>query len=277
MKLPDFIKFSEFNILRDKMGAPLLETIAFKQDINRLSIVELEILASKGIDILSKDINILDDGTLAYKDRRIIIYIRDIMHFNKYGNSMPKFHLANCTTLQSMRSGGRFSRYVGSIRTDGIFEVNQFISGRKENQNVKLNVCKNCLGYLNYKNYLDNKNSIFQEFQLKEFFKIYPTDFHRKPIHTNATAPLNEYSNDWQTISYQKRTQVNWCCEKCGTNLNDKNLRKYLHVHHKDGSKHNNRQRNLQALCINCHANEPFHSHMKETPDFKKFNSLTAQ
>ena len=274
MKLPDFEIFEPFNSLRKKMKAPLIETSEFKQSINRLSVAELEVLASKGIDIAPEEIIVLDDGTLAYKDRRVVIYIRDVSHFGQY-NTMPKFHLVNCKTLQDMRSKGKFSKYVGSIRTDGIFEVNKISSGKKAvNQHLELDVCKNCLSHLDYKQYSRNKYQVFNNFSLEEFFEEYPTDFLSTPMHSSATSPLNTYADDWYTISQNKKERVNWHCEKCNIDLRHPSHRRFLHVHHVDGRKENNHSYNLKALCIKCHSEEPMHGHMKAMPDLKEFEGI---
>jgi hypothetical protein len=52
-------------------------------------------------------------------------------------------------------------------------------------------------------------------------------------------------------------------------------LRKYLHTHHINGRKDDNRDDNLQALCIACHADLPAHEMIKSTPDYREFMRLT--
>jgi len=46
---------------------------------------------------------------------------------------------------------------------------------------------------------------------------------------------------------------------------------KYLHVHHRNGQKNDNRDSNLAVMCVACHAEQPMRGHMKFTPDYKAF------
>jgi hypothetical protein len=67
----------------------------------------------------------------------------------------------------------------------------------------------------------------------------------------------NGYLSNWPQLSEAYRQSVNWRCENpaCRVNLSDPEHRKYLHTHHLRGTKHNSR-RDLEALCLLCHAME---------------------
>ena len=159
MMLPDFIEFELFNRLRRLMNAPLPEKFSSGYTINRLTHDDLD-KALEGIEGATvddiSDVEVLPDGTLGYKHRRVLLYIRDRRAFREYEphNNLPKFHVANCKTLEDMREHGQFEKYVISARSDGKFKMNFIYGfGREESAICELKICKWCLGSLDYKGY----------------------------------------------------------------------------------------------------------------------------
>ena len=72
---------------------------------------EVQELATKGIDIPLREIGILNYGTFTYKGKRVAVYIRDVASYhNDY--SLPKFHLAMCETLLTMKGEGRYEKAI---------------------------------------------------------------------------------------------------------------------------------------------------------------------
>ncbi len=164
-------------------------------------------------------------------------------------------------------------KYVASINTNGKFKVN-LIHGNswvEKDKDVVLKVCMNCLTTLNYKGYRfsNNKYQIHNTFKIDEFFQQYKNQDLNRPRHTNITAPINNYTNDWPEISEKLKRKHHYICEKCSKDLSQD--KKFLHVHHIDGIRSNNNDYNLKVLCIGCHANEPGHGHMKLLPDFREY------
>lgn len=265
MKLPDFKVNNLFNQLRTQMNARLVD---WSEGGLWNSIDIDEILETTGHDISPEELSVANDGTLEYKGRKVVVYIRDQrVQYQPY-----KFHVADCKKLTEMRDNDRYHRYVVSNRTDGTFTVNSYERGRivKKAAAEKLTICKYCLNHLNYKGYVSSngqtRTRIYNSFELNEFFRKYPSQITIKPAHTNVTAPADEYTVNWENISRGYRESANWRCEQCHVSLRDK--REYLHVHHKDGNKNNNIRENLQALCIACHANLPYHDHLLRTSEF---------
>lgn len=282
MKLPDFTTFRPLNKIRELMKAPLPDDVSLRHDIGRLTLLDLEAMEGSGLDIEIDDIRELEDGTLAYKDSRVLLYIRDIplYHNRSFQDSLPKFHVANCDTLKRMKANKRYDRYVVSVRKDGKFEV-IFIrgNGRNKTDTCELKICKNCLNYISYKGYADawqpQKVEIYNNFQITEYFEKYPRSIIvTPPTHDNYSAPLNDYGPGFRETSRRYRAENDWSCEKCKVDLSHTTHRKYLHTHHINGLKYDNTPGNLQALCIQCHANEPMSAHIENLPDYKEFIRL---
>ncbi|ACS83825.1 HNH endonuclease [Musicola paradisiaca] len=276
-ELPDFLKVKKLNELRHSMQAEIIPPIS---DIKIKTLDIDELLATTGIDTSIEDIKVNQDNTFDYNNKKVILHIRDV---NTYGKeiTLPKYHLANCRTLQGMWRRNRSGRYVVATRSDGLFIIKHLdASGTEwETKETRLNVCKSCLETLNWKGYssksYQERMTIFNQFSLKEFFEKYPNSKTTyRAEHTDISAPTNTYSNDFNTISKQYRESIHWHCEQCGINLKEKNLNKYLHVHHRDGQKNNNQRSNLQALCIECHSKQDNHGHMNSHHDLAIFLTL---
>lgn len=268
------IKNIEINFIRNEKIS-IKEKLEIKNiEINfirneKISIEEIEKLENEGIEIDINDIDIKPDGTLTYKNRRVLIYIRDVYKF------LPKFHLCNCSTFQDMVFKGRKSRYVVSSRDDGNFVVNFMNNNFKNTKinrdgSIKLDVCLNCLKELDWDN-ISRKNSteranIIKSFNLEDFFRIYPKDIiNSEGLLSDKSAPLNTYTDSWKKISSLLRKKVNYRCQKCGKDFSES--KHLLDVHHKNGQKNDNRDSNLIVLCRNCHSLEPMHNHLKAQND----------
>jgi len=266
MKLPDFTADPDLLDLRKKMGAN--ETVAFVlSKPNTLSQEELNALGREGIEVSYDEITFLADGTLAYKDSRVVVYIRDV---SVYGgrSTNPKFHVFHCRTLTQMRENNRFDRYVVATRDDGQFWLRKDKGRKRKESWERLDVCQNCLDALNFENFpslpYPKKMDAVKAFSIARFFEQFPKSlFIKQPTHSAMTAPSNEYTPDFSAIALRLKEKREWRCEKCPRDLSDQKLRKYLQVHHKNGLKYDNAEENLQVLCLECHSKEFLHSHMR--------------
>lgn len=280
MKLPDFYSSPELDALRRRMGIPAgkygnLESKGVRPTLDP---DELAKLAGEGLDVDSLDhVEILPDGTLAYKDRRVLLYIRD---WNSYGgrkDSEPKFHIAGCNVLSNMKRMKRFARYVIASKTDGEFEVIISDGYTKRRATRHLAVCQTCLAHLAFEGFSieqpkQTRLQFVSSFGLDRFFEAYPLSLHSEvPDHFSDSAPENDYAPDFSPRSQKMRQDANWTCEGCRVRLAGPGEQRYLHVHHVDGSKWNDSPTNLRVLCIKCHASQPLHGHMKRLPDYIDF------
>jgi hypothetical protein len=279
MSLPEFLEFEPLNRLRRLMNASLPTEFSSGYVINHLTHDDLdralEDIEGVTVDDIS-DVHVLPDGTLAYRDRRVLLYIRDKRAFREHDprEKLPKFHVANCKMLEEMRENGRFERYVISTRTNGRFKMNFIYEFGTRGEIHELNVCKLCLAQLQYKGYRDHRNDkrIYDTFALHEYFAAYPKNqIVALPVHTDDTAPLNEYRNSFPQASQRYRAEIGWRCQNCGIDLSKPSHHKYLHTHHLNGQKYDDRAGNYKALCIRCHAEEPMHAHLRYSPDYQDF------
>ena len=285
MKLPTFEDFAPFVSLRQRMGATNLGTFEVYFPRVMLSASEKAELDERGIEIEDiGEVRVLDDGTLAYKNSRVLVHIRDVHKYQRFSpipRELPRFHVANCRTLQEMRLKNRFGRYVVATRDDGKFVIN--IQSRYRTWEELLSelwVCKNCLDHLQFDGYSHQlgrtrKEMLFNRFSLGVFFEKYPkSPIATSPAHSDISSPLDDYPNNWREISDNYRQKVGWSCEECTVSLAVPKYRKFLHVHHVNGIRSDCDDTNLQALCVRCHSDLPDHAHMRNTPDVRAFDAL---
>lgn len=282
IRLPDFLDDIGLNAVRDAMGAYNLGTFSGPKPAKTLTRSDLDRLVSVGIDISSLDeVTQHSDGTLVYKGRRIVLYIRDINVYRGGGAShddLPKYHVANCRTLDDMRAQNRFGRYVVAANVTGEFSINQ-IRGkdRVTSTTERLNVCQNCLTHLRFDGFeqglaISVKRQIRDQFTLTRFFDRYPHDVvSADDAENELTAPLNDYPGEFGRYATAAKQRAGYRCEDCGILLADRHLRRYLHAHHINAIKYDNAPENLRALCIRCHACQPGHGHMRSLKEYKEF------
>ena len=122
-------------------------------------------------EIPSTEIKCAINGILIYDDKPVIVYIRDQIIFeNAKHRSEPKFHIAQCSTLNQMLNQNRYAKYVVSTRTDGLFKINYIKNNKviRTNEKEKLYVCKHCLQKINWNGYKkasdEEKNFIYEKF-----------------------------------------------------------------------------------------------------------------
>jgi hypothetical protein len=231
------------------------------------SIAEIEAELIRGREVHLDELESIS-GLLAFEGRQVLLYIPD--QGNRIGDVLngnrdagKKFHIAHCTTLESMKNSGRFERYIATTDISGTFSLGGMDIAMKEiTGKGKLYVCQNCLNMLNYKQAKVKRNAkqIREDFDLNIFFETFSSCFRFLPVRTEVEAGSTVYASNWREISDSLRESANWICDKCHIHL--ANARHLLHVHHIDGVKSNNSRSNLKVLCKACHRMEPLHDHM---------------
>lgn len=288
MKLTNFLTFQPFVDARRNMGIredKLGDLNAIVVATSGLSLEKLEALSNGGLDIESLDeVKVNSDGTLSdeKQSKRVLLYIRDVSGYSFF-ESDPRFHFANCQTLQEMRVNSRFGRYVIAIEDTGNFSVH--VGKSLKPTPKRLQVCMNCLDCLKFQGYDRNqeksaRKAAVASFNIQTFFKLYPKSLHAQiPEFTEEDAPRNLYHEDFKVLSKEVRAERAWRCEgdECGVDLSKAAHRKYLHVHHIDGQKNRNARSNLQVLCLYCHSRQYQHQHMFTSPNYDDFAKLRRQ
>ena len=89
--------------------------------------------------------------------------------------------------------------------------------------------------------------------------------------HEGVELDLFGYTRDWDDVSRQYREKHDYTCEHCGLRLDDVYDRQYMHVHHINGDKLNNKESNLKCLCLYCHAHIDSHHYKRLTTGANKF------
>lgn|SRR5690606_10335391 len=236
---------------------------------DEMPLERIDIELVKGIEIQLSDLESVD-GLLAYKGRHVILYIRD--HAGGFDDAIrdpengKRFHVADCETLEYMRSQGRFERYVVTQSTTGDFEISgtSYATGRIASGVARLKVCKNCLRKLNYDSYAlarsSERNKKRDAFDLLKFFETYSTRFRQLPRGLADRQEASGYSPSWPETSRRLREAASFTCEGCTVSLRDHP--ELLHVHHVNGIKNDDRRSNLRVLCKDCHRKEPMHGHI---------------
>lgn len=277
MKLINFYESKQLNELLEKMGAPLEYMGASNswQNIDETKLEELLRTGEAEIDV--NDIEIVD-GVFEYKGQKVIVYIRD--QYAQFYDKGYKFHLTRCSTIGKAFQAKRNSRYVISLRTDGMFKINLLKEDVivQEGKIESLMVCKNCLTSINYRGYSgtswNGKTQIYQNFNLKEYFELYKSSSLNKGLFDDADkAPLNTYNEDFHLTSRKVKERDSYKCVECYVDMSKPEYRKFAHVHHIDAHKANDSLSNLITLCIECHSDKPGHQRLKYTTDFQDFIS----
>lgn len=234
-------------------------------------------------EIENGDIDIKDDETnvgIFFTDKNGVkhvgfLYLQDYK-LDEYGP--PKYHLCNCTTIKSFKLNGYFDHYRWA-NTKDVTVINR-ATGIEVHYD-HLDLCKNCISLIRdvaghdafhtserfvefVKNHVYGNEEIEEDIRsgssgetviaksIKKELGITNTDF-------GAEYDIFGYVHGWEQISKEYREKHDYTCERCGIHIEDPYDRRFIQVHHRDGNKANNRESNLECLCINCHAHIDIH------------------
>lgn len=281
MKLIEFSRDEHLNLLRRKMGADNLGTFIHVESPQKLTPIELDQLASGGIDVTLADIRILDDGTLGYKDSRVLVYSRDVSLASGPEETIwqiPRFHFANCKKLQDARQRNRWAPYVVAVKEDGDFAINKVHAwGKTERGALRLVVCENCLSALAYEGFSHElpehkRRRIIASFSIWRFFKKYPKCLVvEDSAREFAAAGTKGQVQDFSEFSARMKREKGYRCDHCKIVLASPSVHKFLHVIYDEAARKSPNPKDVTVLCLRCHAEHPRQEHMKSQLEYREF------
>lgn len=236
-KTPPIYDFNKFKAALERLGYTIGEAKPY---------TPLEVADVNLSNIQSGEVEITDEGIFyvnpnTSNKQQIFLYMRN---YNMADWGKPRFHITNCTTLQALGTKRYRRANTGTVI---VYDTSQ----ERDVEVSGLPLCKHCLKIIQAAMQLDYGSDMTSD----EFEQILRAAGEDTENDQEPDTDLEGYTWKWPKISEAYRTKRNYTCEVCGFHPENRMDRRFLHVHHKDGRKTNNRESNLQCLCIACHSN----------------------
>ena len=266
--MAEWTKFKELSDVLAKMGIVLspIEPLPPIDVIKGEDLDDLVTVASGGVYHVDPTKGTVTRLTFNICDKDIMWIKRDfekceqVIQKEEFDNTelieaLHKYHFTYCRTLEDFHKKNQQSRYYGSSRWTGGFLYSYIKDNKviKKNDKQTLFPCNYCLKNLKRKT---GRKYNQRDFDIKDALEVPPPS-------GDITGQLecewipNIYSDDFSAISARLKKEKDYTCEDC-----KKKAKEYLHCHHINHLKHDNRQINLRVLCRDCHSE--YHSHMKK-------------
>ena len=155
-----------------------------------------------------------------------------------YGD-VSRFHLTKCKVIDDFISKGMFNTYYIWSNNERNDITDRDTTKIHKDQTLKL--CSNC------------KKIVLDINDTEDFFETLDT---KEQENTNIEVDIFGYDKNWQKISKTYRKIKDYTCESCGIKPARNFDKRFWHTHHKDSDKTNNRQSNLECLCVLCHSSK---------------------
>ena len=175
--------------------------------------------------------------------QQIFLYKRNY-RLSRFGK--PRFHIRKCSVIQSFMASGTFKKEYRRANSEPVM-VCDMDDDYKDKEVSNLPLCKYCLK-------LAMQDGIFKGMNSADFVEILKQASDASDDNEENKVDIFGYVKNWEEVSRAYREKMNYTCERCGVHIEDPFDYHYIHVHHKNGNKADNHERNLECLCIRCHA-----------------------
>lgn len=190
-----------------------------------------------------------DDGIFVIDDNgerhQIFLYKRKY-HLDRFGK--PRFHICKCDTIDEFLAKGRFQKEYRRANTETVPVID--MDDNDEDKEIEaLPLCKNCISKM-----AAQGKPIDSYMDSVEFVELLKQTSATSKTQEKVEVDIFGYTKDWEQISRAYRESKDYTCERCGLHIEDPFDRQFIHTHHKNGNKIDNRLVNLECLCIRCHS-----------------------
>lgn len=249
MELDDAIfHFDGLKKVLTDMGYYIEEAAAYKPIANPIDV---------GLKELTESFKFTGEGIFYVdelgKERQVYLYKRNY-HLQLYGK--PRYHICCCFTIDQFIASGSFKQeYRASNATE--VPVANMDEDYTEETVDNLPMCKNCQKKLGEEQDISSNEFVELLKDVERYhnknYALFNDDENKKKSN-NVDVDIFGYTRDWEEISQRIREQHNFTCEQCGVHIEEMSDRYYIHVHHLNCNKVDNRPANLKCLCIRCHS-----------------------
>ena len=199
------------------------------------------------VDVLPEDIGeriLFEDGGIFYIDdegvkHRGFMYKTQFYFEWKGQTNKPKCHAYYCTAIENF---GRNAYRFTNAEPIKVYSRN----AHKEVEIKGMELCGYCKRMFMDKEAMHVK--ISHEFVVFVKNAVFVVE------RSLCDVDIFGYVKNWEEISLAYRTKKNFTCERCGTHVENSFDHFYMQTHHKNGVKTDNREGNLECLCIKCHS-----------------------
>ena len=159
----------------------------------------------------------------------------------------PKMHICRCQVIEDFINKGNLQKSYRFAETSEVLVYDWATRGEVSMKISKCGYCQNML----------SSDSDLRRISTSADFAALIEESNRaqaENLAKDSDVDVFGYTRNWHEISEKFRSERNYKCEKCGIQITNSFDRQYIHVHHKNGIKTYNSERNLQCLCIDCHS-----------------------